>query len=126
MKTTTFTSGNFSANGNLSGYNSLGERFFVHKRIMDSLGIDASNLTFPLFALVDEKEINPKDEDGNILSDVTVKRAQALSVFKTMQELIDAKNADFKLDVAIQQDRAVYAKDLGLTDSAVNALLAAI
>lgn len=126
MKTKTFTTGNFSTAGNFSGYTATGERFFVHKRQMDALGLDASNLTLPLYAIVDYKEINPRDEDGNILSDTVVQRAQALSVFKTMQELVAATNADFKLEAEIQRDRAIYAKDLGLSQSTVDALLAAM
>ena len=125
MKTKTLTSGNFSANGNFSGYDNQGERWFVHGRAMESLGFKTdSDVTFPLYAIVTEREIQSRDENGD-LSDTMVIRKQATAVFKTVAELVSAKNADIALEIAIKADLEAVVSKSGLSDSSVKALLEA-
>jgi len=127
MKTKTLTSGNFSANGNFSGYDAQGERWFVHGRAMEALGIKAdSDLkdVFPLYAMVTEREIQSRDENGE-LSDTMVVRKQATTVFRTIDELVKAKNADIALEIAIKADLEATVSKSGLTEASVKALLEA-
>lgn len=125
MKTKTITSGNFSANGNFSGYDASGERWFVHGRAMESLGMkEDKDLVFPLYAIVTEREIQSRDENGD-LSDTMVIRKQATAIFKTVGELVSAKNADIALEIAIKADLEATVSKSGLSESSVKALLEA-
>ena len=125
MQTKTLTSGNFSANGNFSGYDTSGERWFVHGRAMEGMGMKAdADLTFPLYAIVTEREIQSRDENGE-LSDTMVIRKQATAVFKTIGELVAAKNADIALEIAIRADLEAVVSKSGLTEASVKALLEA-
>ena len=125
MKTKTFTSGNFSANGNFSGYDSGNVRWFVHGRAMESLGMkEDKDLVFPLYAIVTEREIQSRDENGE-LSDTMVIRKQATAIFKTIEELVKAKNADMALEIAIKADLEAIVSKSGLSDSSIKALLEA-
>ena len=125
MKTKTITSGNFSANGNFSGYDASGERWFVHGRAMESLGMkEDKDLAFPLYAIVTEREIQSRDENGD-LSDTMVIRKQATAIFKTVGELVSAKNADIALEIAIKADLEATVSKSGLSESSVKALLEA-
>ena len=126
MKTRTLTSGNFSANGNFSGYDASGERWFVHGRAMQTLGMEKdADLKFPLYAIVTEREIQSRDENGE-LSDTMVIRKQATAVFKTIGELVGAVNADVALDIAIKADLEATVSKSGLSDASVKALLEAV
>ena len=121
---TSILSGNFSANGNYSGYDAQGERIFIHKRQMAAIKWEKDgDVKFPFYAIVGEKTISPRDADGNISTTVTVQRLQALSVFTTQEALIAAANADAKLDIAIKQDLRATATSAGLTEAQVTALL---
>lgn len=125
---TSIISGNFSAGatskGNFSAYNSDGERIFINKMQMERLGWKAdAEVQFPFYAIIDEKEIKTRDANGT-LTDVKTDRLQALSVFKTSQELIDASNADAKLEIASRVDLMQTAGASGLPQESVNALLA--
>lgn len=128
MKSTKILSGKFAngdgQKGNFTGYNSAGKRIFIHKAQMESIGMKDDKDFKPFFALVDEREIQTRDVNGD-LTDVLVKRLQALSVFKTQEELIDAVNADAKIEIAAALDLKATASTAGLTDAQLNSLLAA-
>lgn len=127
MKTTKIVSGKFAngegQKGNFTGYNAGGQRIFIHKAQMEALGWSKDADVKPFYALVDEKDIQTRDANGE-LTDVLVKRLQALSVFKTQEELIDAVNSDAKIEIAVALDLKATATSAGLTDSQVNNLLA--
>ncbi len=127
MRKTTILSGKFTsgdnAKGNFTGYNAAGERIFIHKSQMEAAGMkDDKVIAFPFFALVGEKDIQTRDENGE-LTNVLVKRLQALSVFKSAEELISASNSDAILDIDSKVALAKAATSAGLTESAVNALV---
>jgi hypothetical protein len=128
MKSTQILSGKFSAGegtkGNFTGYNAKGERIFVHKAQMETLGFVTDKDVKPFFAVIGEKEIATRNEDGEI-TDVMVKRLQALSVFKDSAALISAVNSDAVLDLNAKAALATAAKASGLTESAVDAILQA-
>lgn len=127
MRKTTILSGKFTAGdkaqGNFTGYNAGGERIFIHKNQMESAGWKADkDIAFPFFAIVDDKDIQTRDENGE-LTNVLVKRLQALSVFKTAAELITASNSDALLEINATVDLKAAATTAGLTDSMVEKLL---
>jgi len=127
MKSTKIVTGKFAngdnQKGNFTGYNASGKRIFIHKAQMESLGYKTDADVKPFFALVDEREIQTRDANGE-LTDVLVKRLQAMSCFKTEAELVDAVNADAKIDIAIALDLKATAGSAGLTESQLNSLLA--
>jgi hypothetical protein len=91
---------------------------------MDALGFTKDADVKPFFALVDERDIQTRDANGE-LTDVLVKRLQALSVFKTQEDLVDAVNSDAKIEIAAALDLKATATSAGLTDQQVNSLLSA-
>ena len=127
MKTTTILSGNFSKGekslGNFSGYNASGKRVFIFKEQMEGLGFkETKDLKYPFFALMDEREIETRDESGE-LTGTMVKRTQATAIFKTMEELITAKNSDAIIEIKCASELATVASTAGLTTDQVNAIL---
>jgi hypothetical protein len=61
MKSTKILSGKFAnaegQKGNFTGYNSAGERIFIHKSQMESIKMKTDADFKPFFALTDEKDI---------------------------------------------------------------------
>lgn len=129
MKKTKIVAGNFSSGegkkGNFSGYNASGQRIFINKKQMEGLGITKDADVKPFFAVIAEREIDTLDESGTATG-VMVKRLQALSVFKTEAELIDAVNADNLLEVKAKSALKEAATAANLGQKEVEALLAAI
>lgn len=127
MKSTKILNGKFAngegQKGNFTGYNAGGQRIFIHKAQMESLGYKTDADVKPFFALVDSKDIQTRDANGE-LTDVLVKRLQALSCFKTQEELIEAVNSDAKIEIAVALDLKTTASSAGLTDAQMNSLLA--
>lgn len=127
MKSTKILSGKFAngegQQGNFTGYNSKGERIFIHKNQMESIKMTKDADFKPFFALIDEKEIQTRDESGEI-TEKLVKRLQALSIFLTMEELMSAENSDFELAVASAKHKASIATSSDLNETQINALLA--
>jgi hypothetical protein len=127
MRQTQILSGKFStgadSKGNFSGYNAGGERIFIHKSQMESVGFNtADDVKFPFYALIANKPIQTRDANGEI-TDVVVDRLQALSVFKTANELTTAVNADFALNLDAAKARKEMATAAGLNEESVNTLL---
>lgn len=123
-------SGNFTSGegkfGNFTARTVDGDTLFIHKKLMESAGWNAENAPkdadFPFYALVGEKEINTRDEDGN-LTDTKTTRLQALSVYKNEEALANAVNAGFRLQLAVQKNREEIVSASGLTQQSVNRLL---
>ena len=140
MKQTQILSGNFAIGkdaitgkdkaGNFSGYNAKGKRIFIHKAQMEALGFktDADlKGKFPLFAIVDDRELPVRDENGEVTNPpVMTKRLQALSVFTTKEAMISAYNSDAEFEIAAKSALQNTAKTAGLSVEAVNALLAEV
>lgn len=127
MNTVAILSGNWSANGNFSGYNAGGQRIHIPQRQMENLGFsrDAKipDSKFPIYALVVEREFNELDEAGNP-TEKTFKRLQAGSTFLTEEAMITAKNADKVLEIKATKALVTEAKSAGLTEDAVRSLSA--
>ena len=124
-------SGNFSSNGNFSGYDDENERYFISKRTMENQGwIKNEDVQFPFYIKAKVKTIGQLDGSGDPLVDanglaVTVNRLEATSVFKTKQELINSCVDKLSLEIEIQSAIQAVAKTSGLTDASVKALLEA-
>ena len=117
-----FTTGE-NAKGNFTAYDANGERFFIHKSQMESAGLKSDkDIKFPLFAITDEKEIQTRDANGE-LTDVLVKRAQALSIFKSEDEMINAFNSSARLAIKAKTNLQAVATASGLNQSTINSLL---
>lgn len=128
MKSTTIISGNFakSANnkGNFTGYNSAKQQIFIPKAMIEALNIKKdADFKQPIFALIDERMITPWDENGQPLAPVM--RLEALCIFATAKELIDAKTADAQLAIMERQVLEEAVTSANLTEESVRALLSA-
>ena len=128
MRQTQILSGKFASGdkqqGNFTGYNAGGERIFIHKSQMGSVGFNTSeDVKFPFYALIDSKPIQTRDANGEI-TEVVVDRLQALSVFTTADALTSAVNADYALTLSSAKARKEMATAAGLNETSVNALLA--
>jgi hypothetical protein len=115
--------GSFTAAGNFSGYTALGERIHVFGRQMEALGWKTNtDVKFPFYAIGQMKPISQLDEAGNVVG--TTDRLTALSAFKSREEIKQAHADSALLDIEIQQEIKAQASSAGLTDSAINNLLA--
>ena len=115
--------GSFTAAGNFSGYTALGERIHVFGRQMDALGWKTTaDVKFPFYAIGTMKPISQLDEAGNVVG--STERLTALSAFKSREEIKQAHADSALLDIEIQQEIKAQASSAGLTDSAINNLLA--
>jgi len=127
-KSTQILSGNFSAGegkkGNYTGYNAKGEKIFVHKAQMETLGFKTDKDVKPFFAVIGEREIQTLDESGEPTGKTT-KRLQALSVFKDSKSLIEAVNSDAVLEMQAKAALKAEATAQGLSEKALSALLEA-
>lgn len=129
MKNFAIHSGNFSANGNFSGYTALGERLFIHKTQMNGLGWTANEqVKFPFYAIGAEKMIGQLDANGQpaVNADgtaVQVARLQALSIFPTKEAMISAHVDTATLDIEIKSAVKQSATAAGLSEQAIDSLL---
>ena len=129
MKNYSISSGNFTGNGNFSGYTALGQRIFIHKRQMESLGWSkAEEVKYPFFVIGEVKQIGQLDEQGAPKTSaegtpVLVDRLQALSCFKSKQEMIDAHVDTATLDISIKAAVKSSASAAGLSEAAITDLL---
>lgn len=118
-----FTSGE-GKKGNFTARDANGEQIFIHKKTMESLGwLENKDITFPFYAITGEKEINTRDANGE-LTDTVVKRVQALSIFKTEDDMLNAYTSGERLAIKAKSLVQATAKASGLTQSAIDALLA--
>ena len=125
MKNYVINNGAFTALGNFSGYTALGVRVHLHKRQMESLGWSViEDVTFPFYAIADEKEITERDEKGE-LTNKTKLRLTALSAFKAKDDIKQAYADATLLDVEIQQAVRTQATSAGLNETQINALATA-
>ena len=115
--------------GNFSGYNENGERIFISKQLMSSLGFNTDadlkkdGKFTPFFAIYDEREIPAPDANGELT--LTAKRVQATSLFTSEDAMINAFYASERRKIVGQGGLKTLASTVGLTDANVNAILTA-
>jgi len=131
-------SGNFSSGkaangkdkqGNFSGYNEDGQRIFISKQLMSSLGFNTDvdlkkdGKFTPFFAIYDSKEIPAPDANGELT--LTATRVQATSLFTSEEAMINAYYASERRKIVGQGGLKTLASTVGLSDANVNAILTA-
>lgn len=124
MRKISILSGNFSAKGNYSGYNASGERVFIAKRQMESLGFKAdADVKFPFYCLAQNKEYEGQDENGQPTGNKFY-RLTAGSVFDDKTKMINASIEDKLLDIEAEVALKAQATTAGLSEKALETLLA--
>lgn len=119
MKSQTVFSGNFATGegqlGNYSAYPEDGVRLHIPKKLMENNGWTKNEeVKFPFFVLVNEREIDTRDEEGN-LTGVLVKRKQVTAIFTDINKLVEAKTASKRVDILCAQSLKSAVETAGLT-----------
>ena len=116
--------------GNFQGKNESGDRIFISKQLMESLGFttDADlkkdgKFTKSLFVIYTEATIPKADENGEYT--LTAPRVEACSVFSTEEEMLHAYTASDRRKILAQGSLKTLASTAGLSDANVNAILTA-
>ena len=136
-------SGVWSAKGNFTAKTAYGQTFFVHKNQMAELGYEPTigengqpvypKVEFPFYAVVDTTMIGQLDKNGEPLigedgRQVQAERISALSVFANLDELkacaIEERTIGAEINLAVQQAIRSKATTTGLSQQAVDSLLA--
>lgn len=127
-------SGVWSAKGNFTAKTAYGQSFFIHKNQMAELGYNPSDaVKFPFYAVVDTTLIGQLDTNGDpIMGEdgrpVQVERISALSVFKDIDDLkacaVEERTLGAEINLAVQQAIRSKATTTGLSQQAVDSLLA--
>ena len=126
MKNYVINNGSFTKAGNFSGYTALGQRVHIYQRQMEALGFSTNEEvkdSLPFYCIADLREIQPVDDKGNPTGEVS-ERLTALSVFKTRDEIKNAHADAAFLDIEIKQSISEQATKVGLSQSAIDSLLA--
>ena len=114
--------------GNFSGYNEDGQRIFINKQLMSSLGFnsdadlkkDGKFVSF--FAIHDKKPITKTSDDGEVITEL---RVQATSLFSSEDAMINAFYASERRKILGQGGLKTLASTVGLNEASVNAILTA-
>jgi len=130
MQNFAIVSGNFSGNGNFSGYSkqalNFGDksgRVFIHKRQMDSMGIKSiEDIKFPFYVTASEREYSKVDSNG-VATEETFKRLTSFCAYTTKEALIASEVADATLEIDVKSAVKQAATAAGLSESAINTLL---
>ena len=129
MQKTNILSGKWSAAGNFTGKNLSGERIFISKDLMSSLGYKSGDVAKGFACAYKTELIGQLDDKGQPKVDTTtgelvkVARVEATAIFATADEMHEAFADDLNHDVAIRAKVQSNAKSAGLTESAINSLL---
>ena len=129
MRKYVILAGNATDAGNFSAYTSQGERIHVHAKQLESAGIDVTkDITFPLFATGETRQIGQLDASGEpVMEDgvaVTVDRLTAGAIFKDRVSFVDAlaQSDERLLDAEINQAVGTIAKASGLNAESLSVI----
>jgi hypothetical protein len=122
--TAVINNGQFSANGNFSGYTATGVRVHIYQRQMSAIGFEADeDVKYPFYALAKEKEITPFEADGKTLSETKSIRLTATAVFTTVDALAAAKGEVVLVEAKVNSIIAKQAVAAGLSEDTMKDLL---
>jgi hypothetical protein len=122
--TAVINNGQFSANGNFSGYTATGVRVHIYQRQMSAIGWEADDdVKYPFYALAKEKEITPFEADGKTLSETKSIRLTATAVFTTVDALAAAKGEVVLVEAKVNSIIAKQAVAAGLSEDTMKDLL---
>lgn len=126
--------GQFSNNGNFSGYDALGtERYHIPARMMTRLGYAKGQneaIKFPLFATVVKKSFAPRlDANGQPIPNADgtfgIKdRPTVTSLFTSLEAGVEANVATKGYDLAVRSAVQKATSSYGLTDNVLDAVKA--
>lgn len=124
LMTAVINNGQFSANGNFSGYTATGVRVHIYARQMSAIGWEADDdVKYPFYALAKEKEITPFMADGKTLSETKSIRLTATAVFTTVDALAAAKGEVVLVEAKVNSIIAKQAVAAGLSEDTMKDLL---
>ena len=124
LMTAVINNGQFSVNGNFSGYTATGVRVHIYARQMSAIGWEADDdVKYPFYALAKEKEITPFEEDGKTLSETKSIRLTATAVFTTVDALAAAKGEVVLVEAKVNSIIAKQAVAAGLSEDTMKDLL---
>jgi len=124
LMTAVINNGQFSANGNFSGYTATGVRVHIYQRQMSAIGFEADeDVKYPFYALAKEKEITPFMADGKTLSETKSIRLTATAVFTTVDALAAAKGEVVLVEAKVNSIIAKQAVAAGLSEDTMKDLL---
>jgi hypothetical protein len=122
--TAVINNGQFSANGNFSGYTATGVRVHIYARQMSAIGWEADeDVKYPFYVLAKEKEITPFEADGKTLSETKSIRLTATAVFTTVDALASAKGEVVLVEAKVNSIIAKQAVAAGLSEDTMKDLL---
>ncbi len=122
--TAVINNGQFSANGNFSGYTATGVRVHIYQRQMSAIGFEVDeDVKYPFYALAKEKEITPFMADGKTLSETKSIRLTATAVFTTVDALAAAKGEVVLVEAKVNSIIAKQAVAAGLSEDTMKDLL---
>jgi hypothetical protein len=122
--TAVINNGQFSVNGNFSGYTATGVRVHIYARQMSAIGWEADDdVKYPFYALAKEKEITPFEADGKTLSETKSIRLTATAVFTTVDALAAAKGEVVLVEAKVNSIIAKQAVAAGLSEDTMKDLL---
>jgi hypothetical protein len=122
--TAVINNGQFSVNGNFSGYTATGVRVHIYARQMSAIGWEADDdVKYPFYALAKEKEITPFMADGKTLSETKSIRLTATAVFTTVDALAAAKGEVVLVEAKVNSIIAKQAVAAGLSEDTMKDLL---
>jgi len=124
LMTAVINNGQFSVNGNFSGYTATGVRVHIYARQMSAIGWEADDdVKYPFYALAKEKEITPFMADGKTLSETKSIRLTATAVFTTVDALAAAKGEVVLVEAKVNSIIAKQAVAAGLSEDTMKDLL---
>ena len=124
LMTAVINNGQFSVNGNFSGYTATGVRVHIYARQMSAIGWEADDdVKYPVYALAKEKEITPFEADGKTLSETKSIRLTATAVFTTVDALAAAKGEVVLVEAKVNSIIAKQAVAAGLSEDTMKDLL---
>jgi hypothetical protein len=124
LMTAVINNGQFSVNGNFSGYTATGVRVHIYARQMSAIGWEADDdVKYPFYALAKEKEITPFEADGKTLSETKSIRLTATAVFTTVDALAAAKGEVVLVEAKVNSIIAKQAVAAGLSEDTMKDLL---
>lgn len=128
---TDITSGTWSAAGNFTGKDITGERIFISKDLMASLGYSAGDIAKDFSCAYFTNLIGQLDDKGNPVVDAQtgepVRRAriEATAVFESADAMHEAFASRDSHAFKVRAKVEASAKSAGLTEQAINSLLQA-
>ena len=125
MKKVVLVSGNFTENGNITGYTSKGERVHVPAKQAENAGITKDNLKWPMYAFAGERTFDVLGEDEKPTGEKFT-RLQTGSIYAERQSLINVAVEDATLDMEVAQAVTSTASAKGLSEKQVAALLESV